>query len=168
MHIILELPGHIPNQPTRRDIHNDLDPTLLVSVVADHLPLPHRKFLHYTSCVLLLHEHRALLDRLKHPSLGRARIGIWNHNGLGRANAELEALPAERLEEHAKVQHAAPAQLERLGRRAWQDGQRDVRLGLFVNPVSNHLRRELGAFLPCERGVVRVHEDGDCGGVDRG
>lgn len=171
MGIISKFTRHVSNQATRRHVHDDLHPALfgISALVALHLALAQREFLHDAARILLPDRHRALLDGLEPLALLLALLiglGAGDHDRLGRADAQLEALAAERLEQDTEVQHAAPAQLERLGGGAGEHGERDVRLGLFVDAVANHLRGELRAFAAGKWGVVGVDVDRDGGRVN--
>lgn len=171
MNIVRKLPCHIPDQTSRRNVHDDLDPPLFrfSSIITLHLAFSHRQLLHDTAGILVFYKHCAFLDRFQPRSVrfaGGVALWVGNHDGLGRADRELESFAAHALEEDTEVQDSSSAQFERLRCGTWENGERDVGLRFFVDTIPDDLRGEFRALTTGERRVVSMYMDRDGGRVD--
>ena len=85
---------------------------------------------------------------------------------MGLAHLQLVALAAHGLDQHREVQHAAPEDVERVGRRAGRHAQGEVLLQLAVEPFLDVARGDVFAVLAEEGRAVDREEHRHRGFVD--
>ena len=122
-----------------------------------------RELLDDDARIFLVDVDHDLLDRLE-PIAGDG-IGLEQH--ARTADAHLEAFAPHGLDQHGQLQLAAAGDLERVALLAERDPDRDVALGLALQPVPDLARGDLGAVLAGIGAVIDREGHGDGRGIDR-
>ncbi len=158
----------IADEAARRRVEDDPHLAAAGGTHVLHLGLALRQFVDHHAGIFLVEVDLHFLDRLQ--ALAGDRIGLEQH---ARArDRHLETLAPHLLDQHAELQLAAARDLDRILVLRFGDADRDIALGLALQALDDHARRDLGALAPGQRRIVdrERHRQGrriDRNGVQR-